>query len=399
MAASSVRTAMLAAVTAAATVACGDGTGPSITAPFAAVSTGVLHSCGLTTAGDIYCWGWNRDGQLGDGTTSDRTTPAAVRAGGVTFAQVAAGGGHTCGVATDGLAYCWGFNLTGQLGDGSRTARVTPVAVAGGLTFSMLSAGSSYTCGVTAAQAAHCWGWNAEGQLGDGTTADQSAPVPVAGGLAFASVSAGSFHTCGITTAGDTYCWGRGGSGQLGDGAAADAATPVPVSGGHRFVEVSAGFEHTCGLTTAQAVWCWGKNTYGQLGLGPMPPTATTPAMVVGSLSFADLSAGALFSCGVTTSDAAYCWGFAGNGQLGTDDVDVCTDPDGGFELACALDPRAVQGSLAFAAVRAGTQHTCGITRANVVYCWGLGTNGQLGNGRSGETELSVVPVRVLGQN
>jgi alpha-tubulin suppressor-like RCC1 family protein len=170
----------------------GDGTNTDRTMPgtvaggliFATVSAGDdRHTCAITTAGGAYCWGANFDGELGDGTMDPQTAPVAV-VGGLTFASLSAGGGHTCGVTPADVVYCWGYNVHGQLGDGTTTERQTsPVAVVGGLTFPSLSVGDFHTCGLTRAGAAYCWGYNLDGQLGDGTTIDRTSPMAVAGGI------------------------------------------------------------------------------------------------------------------------------------------------------------------------------------------------------------------------
>jgi hypothetical protein len=239
------------------------GTGTA--AIFAAISAGVLHTCGITPAGTAYCMGGNTSGQLGDGTTTDRDWLQAVL-GGLTFAAVSAGASHTCGVTTAGAAYCWGDNSSGQLGDGTMTSRTSPVAVLGAITFAAISARTSHSCAVTSAGAAYCWGDNSSGQLGDGTMTGRASPVAVLGGLTFAALSAGGSHTCGVTPAGAAYCWGDNTSGQLGDGTMTSRTSPVAVLGGLSFATVSAGVGHSCGVTTAGVAYCWGGNALGQLG-------------------------------------------------------------------------------------------------------------------------------------
>jgi len=295
---------------------------------FAAVQAGTSHSCGVTGTGVTYCWGWNELSQLGEPPTYEiryRTSPTPVVAG-VRFVAVTVGAIHTCGLTAAGAAYCWGSNGRGQLGRGidlnidTVGVSAVPLAVSGGLSFATVTAGGGdHTCGLTAAGLAYCWGVNVYGEIGDGTTGtDRPGPTRVTGDLTFAALSAGSAHTCGVTAAGDTYCWGVNFTGQLGDGTTTHRSNPVPVAGGLKFTAVSAGpySDHTCALTGVGAAYCWGYNNNGQLGDG----TTTghlTPGPVAGGLTFATVTVGASYTCGVTLSGDAYCWGYNGYGRLG----------------------------------------------------------------------------------
>jgi alpha-tubulin suppressor-like RCC1 family protein len=357
---------------------------------FAGVSVGGDHTCGVTTSGAPYCWGDNTrgPGQLGDGTTTTRLSPAPV-AGGLTFIAVSPGYNHSCGLTTGGAAYCWGYNSNGQLGDGTRTTRLSPVPVSGGLTFAAVSAGAQHTCGVTTGGAAYCWGSNYSGELGASTSETcpptsgncSTTPLAVSGGLTFAAVSAGTFHTCGLTTGGGAYCWGGNSAGELGDGTTTTRGRPAPVAGGLTFAAVSAGVGHSCGLTTGGAAYCWGDNTEGGLGDGTTT-RRLSPVLVAGGLTFAEVRAGGAVTCGVTTGGGAYCWGENGFGQLGD-----------GTTVSYRVSPVPVSGGLSFAAVSAGTYHTCGVTTGGAGYCWGSNYTGQLGDGTT--TYRSSSPVRV----
>jgi alpha-tubulin suppressor-like RCC1 family protein len=230
---------------------------------FRQVAPGDFHTCALDTADQVFCWGYNAAGQLGDGTTSERLSPVRVQAGTLRFRRVTVGGVHSCAIATNGRAYCWGQG--GQLGNRSTTNSPAPVPVSGGLSFKDIDGGHFYTCAVTPENQAYCWG---QGPLGDNKDYPRRRPVAVLGGLDLRRVSAGAFHACGETSTNRAYCWGDNSFGALGDGTTTSRPTPVPVTGGLTFSQVSAGGFFTCGVRAGGAAFCWGNNRWGQLGDG-----------------------------------------------------------------------------------------------------------------------------------
>jgi uncharacterized protein YjdB len=281
---------------------------------FSRLSAGTGHVCGLTGSGEAYCWGQNSRGQIGDGTTNNvRAAPVAV-AGGLSFRVIRGGGNHTCGLTGAGRAYCWGDNRSGQLGDGTTSGRSRPVPVSD-LSFSDLAAGGNHTCGIATSGKTYCWGDGFSGQLGYGNLSTESAPIEVSGDVKFAKIYAGGGHTCGLTAAAKAYCWGDNRAGQVGDGSGNDRTTPVEVQTTATFQELSLGVSHSCGLTSGGSVFCWGAGGRGQLGTGGRA-NQNKPARVVAEGSFTSLSAGAGHTC-AATSTQAYCWGDNARGQLG----------------------------------------------------------------------------------
>ena len=192
---------------------------------------GGAHTCGLQMwENDLYCWGQGTLGELGNGGTEDHGTPQLV-VGDLDFTSVSSGFGHSCGIAEGGDAYCWGYAISGALGTGSTEPVIqpTPVPVTGGIKFESVSAGDHFTCGVATGGEAYCWGWGGSNQLGNGEAVDRLEPTPVAGGLVFTSISAGSGYACGMANSGRAYCWGANGRGQLGTGDQQGRATPTLV--------------------------------------------------------------------------------------------------------------------------------------------------------------------------
>jgi alpha-tubulin suppressor-like RCC1 family protein len=258
-----------------------------------------------------------------------------------------------------------------------------------GMAFKQVAVGADHTCGVTPSGAAYCWGGNDYGQLGDGSVTSSTVPAPVAGGLSFASVSVGWSFTCGVTPGGAAYCWGANDVGSVGNGTADTLlhASPVPVTGGLTFAAVSAGVAFACGVTTTGAAYCWGANYFGQLGNGASDTIPhATPVAVAGGLTFAAVSAGQFHACGLTSGGAAYCWGLNQMGAVGNGAV---------LDAPVSVtNPSPVIGGGTFTSVAAGWFGTCALSPGGAAWCWGYGGNGELG---VESPDVSGAPVPVSG--
>ncbi len=344
-------------------------------------------SCGVATDAVAYCWGQGLFGELGDGsdTAVTRLSPFPV-AGGHRFLDIRSNG-YSCGLTTDHLAWCWGANTRGNLGDGTTTTSSIPVRVSGTRKWRQIDVGNDgHTCAVTLGNVLFCWGNNAFGQVGDKTKTERHVPVHVGGSLRFTEVSAGMLFTCAVSTDQRIFCWGLNRDGNLGDGTLRDHLGPYLVAGAQRYVHVSAdagipGTHHACAVSTTERIFCWGAHDAGQLGDGTTT-SRLAPHAVPGALRFTGVSAGEFYSCAVTTERRGYCWGDGSNGQLGTGLVQQ------------SHTPVAVAGGRQFLEIRTDEDHTCGVALNNRGLCWGSNFSGQLGDGT---TDTHLVPTVVGG--
>ena len=343
------------------------------------VSAGGWHTCALTDAGGVKCWGNNMDGELGDGTYTQSNDPVNVINLTSNVIQVSAGYQHTCVVTDSGGVKCWGANYYGQLGDDTTNGRNVPGDVVNlGDGVVQVSAGGTHTCAVTASGTVKCWGSNFAGELGNNDTNNSGVPVDVSGLNGVIQVSAGSSHTCALIDDGTVKCWGSNFYGQLGNNDTNNSSVPVDVSGLNGVIQVSAGEKHTCAVLDSGIVKCWGDNEYGQLGNSSIN-NSNIPVEVVGLIGVVQVSAGGFHTCAITNSGSVKCWGDNWAGQLGDGTYDKSNTPVNVNNLTEGVSVLSL-----------GRNHGCALISNGNIKCWGSNSSGQLGDGSSAQYSSPV---------
>lgn len=349
-----------------------------------AISSGENHNCAIRTGSStVVCWGYNNNGQLGDGTTSDRKTPTPVQSLGA-VSKLSAGDRHTCAIDTSGQAWCWGRNHQGQLGNNSINDSSVPVPVQGMSDAVEISAGGDHTCAIDASGQAWCWGNGFAGQLGDNSTNDSSVPVQVQGISDAVEISLGSTFSCAIDVNRDAYCWGDNGTGQLGVGDTFNRLTATKLASLTDDVgDIAAGQRYAC-AAYASTAYCWGMNDSGQIpGAAPFSVNST-PLMgfMVGAVS--TVSTGWDAGCAVDPTGIAKCWGSNLDGELGR-----------GITGGQYLSPMSLNGLSGVIQTDLGADHGCALETDGDVFCWGSNVDGQLGDGTNADhySAGKVLPV------
>jgi alpha-tubulin suppressor-like RCC1 family protein len=336
----------------------GAGESASTTVRATAIAAGLAHSCALTRAGAVKCWGDNGHDQLGNQTTGNGATPVDVSGLSGDITAIAAGVRHTCALTRAGSVKCWGANISGALGDGTTVRRPRRVVDVFGLSgdVTAIAAGFDHSCALTSAGRVKCWGSNRFGQLGDDTTKDRLSPVEVVGLSGVRAIAAGGFQSCALTTDGGVKCWG---------GSTGGAPTPVDVSG---LAGAATAITVNCALMGTGGLKCWGSDRVA----------VDVPGLSSGVAAIAS----GIHGCALMTAGGVKCWGLNDHGQLGDGTtVDRST-------------PVEVSGLIGdVTAIVVGDFHSCALLSTGGVKCWGLNGAGQLGDRttRDRRTPVDVV--------
>lgn len=362
------------------------------TLEFVSIAAGGAHTCGIAKSGATYCWGSNQYGQIGDGKRTGQQDPNRYPTPVLNdpqFVSLALGNQFSCGLTQQGQAYCWGYNYDGQIGNGTSTGEnYAPTAVKTDQTFESIVAAYYHVCALNGDGDAYCWGNSSAGQVGDGRSWNRQniamVPTKVVGGHTFNQLVAAYDFSCGRDGSGEVYCWG-------GVDLIATPDTiyrrPALVSQGKTFDHLVGGGSHVCG-PIQEAAWCWGDNRQGQLGDSTWT-RRKTPTAVTGGLKFFQLVTGPVHTCGVTPEGKAYCWGEDNVGELGTG-TRAYANQGSPF-------PSAVAGDLPFTQIVAGATHTCALEVGGRAFCWGDNRQSQVGQSRTKYNYVNV-PLLIVGE-
>jgi len=341
---------------------------------FSSLAAGGEHSCALGTDNSLWCWGYNFIGQLGIGNTVvQKTTPTRSGSPADAWWYLGLGSYHSCGIKlSSALLYCWGYNGNGQLGDGTTISKNSPAQI-GASQWVEVAGGDNHSCGIKNAGTLFCWGDNDYGQLGDGTTVDRLTPRQVGTDNNWMLIATGASHSCAVKTDNSLYCWGDNTSGQLGIGSVGGQQTSPLRVGLSVWAEVAAGKDHTCAIQDgSDQLYCWGSNSYGQLGIGSSGGNYGSPQQEsTASTDWMTLEVGDYFSCATELNGDVHCWGLNSTGQLG----------DG--SLFNRNDPVRSGNHLGYTQLALGSKHACARKSNGAIDCWGHNAWGNLGQGYS----------------
>ncbi len=337
------------------------------------IAAGGWHSLAVCTDSTVKAFGENATGQLGDNTTTDKSTP--VQVSNLTgIIAVSAGGdqleAHSMALKADGTVWAWGSNLYGGLGNGTTNSTLVPVQTLLLSDVMAISAGGWHSSALKKDSTVWTWGWNMDGQLGDGTANDRSLPAKVNGLSGIKQIAAGTYHMLALKSDGTVWAWGDNVSGQIGNGTKTDQLTPVQVSGLTDVVRIAAGRFFSLAVKSDGTVWTWGENLYGQLGNGNTTDQ-TTPVQVSGLTGITDAvtATGAFHCLAVKNDNTVWAWGRNTYGNLGN-----------GTTTNSSV-PVQMQGESNIAGMAAGTNFSLLYKKDGTFWACGRNASGQLGDG------------------
>lgn len=323
------------------------------------------HTLGIKSDGTLWAWGRNNNGQLGDGTTTQRNIPTPITTA-TNWVSVASGFYHSLGIKNDGTLWAWGENYAGKLGDGTTTTRYIPTQIGTATNWLSVSAGNQHSLGIKSDGTLWAWGNNLYGQLGDGTTTSRSIPTQI-GSATWLSVAAGPFHNLGLKSDGTLWVWGNNLWGQLGDGTTTSRSIPTQIGTATNWVTIATGGgSFSLGIKSDGTLWAWGQNMYGQLGDGTTT-TRYTPTRIGTANNWLSVAAGTYYSLGIKSNGTAYAWGLNNFGQLGDGTIFQRHAP--------------TQIGTNWVSVIGGGFHSLGRKKDGSAYAWGINVYGALGDG------------------
>lgn len=351
------------------------------------VAAGEQYSCALTASGKVYCWGLNRDGQLGVDSQQNVYAPKEI-VGDIRFKSISAGKYHTCGISTAFDAYCWGNSRLGKLGSseaGDDGHVLKPILVESESLYSEVSTGEEHSCGITTEGKIHCWGQGSYGQLGSGNQGS-NLPIPIDYPQEFRHLSLGAHHSCARTMANDLVCWGRGNDGQNGNSSKKDSPAPQSIAlKKGAFASIDLGYEHGCAINDEGGAYCWGSGKFGRRADGRSLATTSWPTKVRFSNSVTEITVSWGGGCFLAADALVYCWGDNTYGANGSTE-----------HTKTNAIPKVVERLVDVTQISRGNAHTCALTGKKVGYCWGLGNSGQRGDGSYELIKDSPEPIKNL---
>lgn len=327
--------------------------------------------------GNVFTWGDNNSGELGEINILYRNTPGLL---GALKSIVDISGSRA--VKADGTAWAWGRNYYGQLGNGTTNDSYIPVQVSGISNVTAIAAGGIFTLALKTDGTVWAWGRNYGNELGDGTTTDRLTPIQVPGLTGITAIATGGSHSLALHSDGTVWAWGSNISGQLGDGSATTPSTPIRIPSLNNIVAIAAGGYHSIALKSDGTVWTWGYNSYGQLGYGDTYYNGLTPAQVPGLSGVKAISAGGYYSLAILADGSLWSWGYNANGQLGN-----------GGTAQYRMAPQKIEGLPAITAVAGVYSHTIAADADGTSWAWGYNFFGQLGDATSTQ---KITPVEAL---